>query len=49
MYMLCGMAGCSVADYIRDGWQFVGALIVGAFILAFFPQIILWLPNLVMG
>ncbi|MFC1942300.1 TRAP transporter large permease [Chloroflexota bacterium] len=49
MYMLCGMAECTVMDYIKDGWQFVVALIAGAFLLAYCPPIVTWLPNLVMG
>lgn len=48
MYMLCDMADCSIGDYFREGWIFVATLIAGAFIVAFYSPLVLWLPELIM-
>jgi tripartite ATP-independent transporter DctM subunit len=49
MYMACSITGASVNEYMKEGWPcFIPIFVVEA-LLVVFPQLSLWLPNLVMG
>lgn len=49
MFITNATAGCSMVDYVREGWPLLATqfLLIPPFI--FFPQLFLFLPNLVMG
>lgn len=49
MYSTCSILNCSVATYTKDALPFIAAIIVLLVILAAFPQLVLFLPNLVYG
>lgn len=48
MYTVCGMLGTSMDDYTREALPLVGAVIVLIFVMAFVPQLVMFLPNLLM-
>lgn len=47
MYTTCQLVGSTTEDYVKESVPFVAAICVLVAILAFFPQIVLWLPNLI--
>lgn len=49
MYTVCSLTGVSVSDYIKSVTPFLFAVIVLIAILTIFPQLVLFLPNLLMG
>ena len=49
MYTTCSILDCSVQTYTKDAIPFIIAIVVLLIILAVFPDICLFLPNLVYG
>ncbi len=49
MYTTCSILGCSVETYTKESIPFVAAISVLLIMLAAFPQLVLFLPNLVYG
>ena len=49
MYTTCSLLDCPTGEYVRDSIPFVVAILIEVAILAFFPSISLFLPNLVYG
>ncbi len=49
MFITNAIAGSSVVDYVKEGWPLLLTQFLLVPPLIFFPQLILWLPNLVMG
>ena len=41
--------GCPVEETFRYGWPFYLAVVLVIVFMIFFPQAVLWLPNLVYG
>jgi len=49
MYSVCSILGCTVREYIQEGWPFFLAAL-GAILLAFFlPGVVTFLPRLLFG
>ncbi|KAB1436065.1 TRAP transporter large permease [Candidatus Galacturonibacter soehngenii] len=49
MYTTCSILECPVEKYTKESIPFVGAIVVLLVILAVFPQLVLFLPNLIYG
>ena len=49
MFVLCGISKCSILDYSREVLPFVAALIVALLLTTYFPSLVLFLPDLIMG
>ena len=49
MYMVCSVTGATVGEYIRDGWPVIVPLFFVILLVILFPQLSLFLPNLIMG
>jgi tripartite ATP-independent transporter DctM subunit len=49
MYTVCSIMKCPTDEYVREAMPFIAAVIVLIVFLAFFPQLVLFLPNLVFG
>jgi tripartite ATP-independent transporter DctM subunit len=49
MFVMCAIARCSIADFSREVWPFVGALVLALFLTTFVPELVLFLPSLLMG
>lgn len=49
MYSVCSIMECSVGEYMRESWPFLLALVLLIAILIFFPQIVLFIPDLIFG
>jgi TRAP-type transport system large permease protein len=47
MYTVCGMLNCSIDDYTREALPFLAAIILLVIVLILFPDLVLFLPNLV--
>jgi tripartite ATP-independent transporter DctM subunit len=49
MYSVCSIMECSVGEYLREGWPFLVGVLLVVILLVLFPQIVLFLPNLIFG
>ena len=49
MYTACSILGCPIETYTKESMPFIIAIIGLLVILAMFPQIVLFLPNMVFG
>ena len=49
MYTTCSILRCPIETYTKESVIFLAAIVVLLVVLAFFPQIVLFLPNLVFG
>jgi C4-dicarboxylate transporter DctM subunit len=49
LFASCAIAGITMSEIIRKALPFVLILIFGLFVLAYIPEMVLFLPNLLMG
>jgi TRAP-type C4-dicarboxylate transport system permease large subunit len=49
MFLMSDMAGVSIEQFAREAAPFIACLIGGLLLFIFFPNLVLWLPNMVMG
>ncbi len=49
MFITNAIAGCSVQDYVREGWPLLLTQFFLVPLFIFFPALITWFPNLIMG
>lgn len=49
IYPVCSIIGCSVEEYTKDSIPFFLAIFLEMVVLVFFPDIVMFLPNLIYG
>jgi tripartite ATP-independent transporter DctM subunit len=49
MYTVCSVLDCPVEDYLKECIPFITAIVFVDIILIFFPDIVLFIPNLIFG
>ena len=49
LYTVSDIMGCSIQETVRYGWPFYVAVLLVVVFMMFFPDAVLWLPNLVYG
>ena len=49
LYAVSDIMGCPIQETVRYGWMFYLAVILVVAFMVFFPEAVLWLPNLVYG
>jgi tripartite ATP-independent transporter DctM subunit len=49
MFMMCSISGCTIEDFSREIWPFVVAIVVGLTLFIVFPELVVWVPNTIMG
>ena len=49
MYAGCSVLGATIEEYIQASWPFLFVAILAIFLVIFFPQIVLFIPNLIFG
>jgi TRAP-type C4-dicarboxylate transport system permease large subunit len=49
MYTVCSILDCRVEDYIKECVPFILAIVLADLIIIFFPDVVLFLPNLIFG
>jgi TRAP-type C4-dicarboxylate transport system permease large subunit len=49
MYTVCGLLGTPMDEYAREALPLLAAVVALIFAMAFFPGIVMFLPNLLMG
>lgn len=49
MFISCSIAKCSIEDFTRAIAPFFLVLIINLLLAVFFPEFVLWLPNLLLG
>ncbi|NLM64198.1 MAG: TRAP transporter large permease subunit [Firmicutes bacterium] len=49
MYSVCSIMECSVAEFMRDSWPFLVAVLIVILIMYLYPPLITTIPNLIFG
>jgi TRAP-type C4-dicarboxylate transport system permease large subunit len=49
LFVLCGITRCTIAEFSRAVLVFIGVLIVPLALITYLPDVVLFLPNLIMG
>ena len=49
MYVVCGIGKISIAEFAREVWPFIVALVLALALVTFVPSLAMWLPNLLMS
>jgi C4-dicarboxylate transporter DctM subunit len=49
MFVLCGITRCTIAQFSRAVGPFIVALVVPLLLITYFPQLVLFVPDLLMG
>jgi tripartite ATP-independent transporter DctM subunit len=49
LYTVCGIIKCPVEQYTKASLPFLGAILLELAILVFFPDLVLWIPNMIFG
>jgi len=49
LYTVCGIIDCPVEEYTKESLPFLGAVLLELAILVFFPQAVVWIPNMIFG
>lgn len=49
IYVVCGIEGCSVGEFVKESVPFFAAILLEVLILVLVPQLSLFLPNLIFG
>lgn len=49
LYTVCGILDCPIEEYTKEALPFFLAIMLEMIVLVFFPQIVLFLPNLIYG
>lgn len=49
LYTTADIMGCTIQDVVKDGWPFYVAVLLVVVVMVFFPDAVLFLPNLVYG
>lgn len=49
MFMMCSISGCTIEEFSREIWPYVVAIIVGLILFIVFPELVVWVPNTIMG
>jgi TRAP-type C4-dicarboxylate transport system permease large subunit len=49
MYSTCSILGCPINIYTKEAMPFIGMIVLLLIVFAIFPDIVLFLPNLVYG
>lgn len=49
LYTVCGILDCPVEEYTKEALPFFAAIMIEMIVLVFFPQVVLFIPNLVYG
>lgn len=49
MYTVCSIMNCSIEDYVKESLPFLLAVVLVAVLIVFFPDLVLFVPNLIFG
>ncbi|MCH3918454.1 MAG: TRAP transporter large permease [Spirochaetia bacterium] len=49
IYIVCGIHGCTVGDYMKEAKPFFAAILLEVVVLVFIPEISMFLPHLMYG
>ena len=49
MFLMCKMADVSIEAFSREAVPFIVCILIGLMLFIYFPQIILWVPDMLMG
>ena len=48
MYVVCALSKVSIIEFVKEVWPFIIAEIIALGIITYVPEVVLWLPNLLL-
>jgi tripartite ATP-independent transporter DctM subunit len=48
MFVVCALGKITIAEFSREAWPFMVALVIVLLVVTYVPTLVLWLPNLLM-
>jgi TRAP-type C4-dicarboxylate transport system permease large subunit len=49
MYIVCTIFQCSISELFKEAWLLFAATILVVLLCIFFPELVLFVPNLIFG
>jgi len=49
MYVVCSILDCPIEEYTKECVPFIAAVVLVDIIIVFFPDLVLFIPNLIFG
>jgi C4-dicarboxylate transporter DctM subunit len=49
MYVILNISGITMKEFTKEIWPMLIALIGVLFVITYYPPLVLWIPNLLMG
>ena len=49
LYIICTIFKCTMWQFVKEGWLMLSSIVVVVIAVIFWPDLVLWLPNLIFG
>ncbi|MEO5695178.1 MAG: TRAP transporter large permease [Usitatibacter sp.] len=49
MFMMCSIGNVRIEEFAREIWPFIACIVVGLLLFIFFPELVVYVPNAIMG
>lgn len=49
LYIICTIFECKIWDFVKESWLFMLSILLVVIMVIFWPDVALWLPNLIFG
>jgi len=49
MFMMCSIGNVRIEEFTREIWPFIACIVVGLLLFIFFPELVVYVPNAIMG
>lgn len=49
LYIICSIFECKIWDFVKESWLFMLSIVLVVLMVIFWPDVALWLPNVVFG
>lgn len=49
LYIICTIFECKIWDFVKESWLFMLSILLVVVLVIFWPDVALWLPNLIFG
>jgi tripartite ATP-independent transporter DctM subunit len=49
LYIICTIFKCKIWDFVKEGWLLMTSILLVVILVIFWPDLALWLPNLIFG
>jgi TRAP-type C4-dicarboxylate transport system permease large subunit len=49
MFLMCSIGDVSIEEFSREIWPFIACIFLGLLLFIFVPDVVVWLPNTILG